>query len=183
MSFYAIFDKLCEVKRISHARVRADLGISQSTMASWKSRNLTPKPATVQRLANYFGVSVDFLLGVETECTIKPNLNVGDTYFNGAMRVTQANWESSPASFVLEIDENKMSADDLVALLGAMEKISGQSGVSIEGLALLAEAASKAINSTAEPQQPEQAPAATQTAPAPQDSKDTILDGESSEGV
>lgn len=166
MGFYAIFDKLCEAKGISHARVRADLGISQSTMASWKSRNLTPKPATVQRIADYFGVSVDFLLGVETKCTLKPSLNVGDTYFNGAMRVTRANWDGSPASFVLEIDESKMSADDLVALMGAMEKISGQSGVSIEGLALLAEAASKALSpTTAPPESPPPAREGKDTAP------------------
>lgn len=161
MSFYAIFDKLCEAKGISRAQVRADLGISQSTMASWKSRNLTPKPATVQRIADYFGVSMDFLLGIETKCTIKPNLNIGDTYFNGAVRITRANLESNPASLVLEIDEDKMSADDLVALMGAMEKISGQSGVSVEGLALLAEAASKAVNSAEVPKQATQAPEST----------------------
>ena len=64
MAFYTIFEQLCNEKNTSLAQVRADLGISQSTMASWKSRNLTPKAETVRKLANYFGVSVDYLLGM-----------------------------------------------------------------------------------------------------------------------
>ena len=55
--FYDIFIKLCEDSCTTPATVRKDLGISQSTMASWKSRGLTPKPETIQKLADYFGVS------------------------------------------------------------------------------------------------------------------------------
>lgn len=62
MAFYTIFEQLCREKNISLTQVRTDLGISQSTMASWKSRNLTPKAETVQKLAHYFGVSTDYLL-------------------------------------------------------------------------------------------------------------------------
>ncbi len=64
MAFYTIFEQLCNEENISPAQVRTDLGISQSTMASWKSRNLTPKAETIQKLADYFGVPVDYLLGV-----------------------------------------------------------------------------------------------------------------------
>lgn len=64
LAFYTIFEQLCNEESISPAQVRTDLGINQSTMASWKSRNLTPKAETIQKLADYFGVSVDYLLGV-----------------------------------------------------------------------------------------------------------------------
>ena len=65
MGFYTMFEHLCREKGVSPAQVRADLGISQSTMASWKSRGLTPKYDTARKLAQYFGVEVDDLL-VET---------------------------------------------------------------------------------------------------------------------
>lgn len=65
MGFYSMFERLCNEKGVSPAQVRADLGISQSTMASWKSRGLTPKYDTAKKLAQYFGIEVDDLL-VET---------------------------------------------------------------------------------------------------------------------
>ena len=65
LDFYSKFEQLCQKRGVSFSRVREDLGISQSTMASWKSRGLTPKYETVKKLASYFGVTVDYLLGEE----------------------------------------------------------------------------------------------------------------------
>ena len=64
MDFYSKFEQLCQSKGVTFARVREELGISQSTMASWKSRGLTPKYETAKKLADYFGVTVDYLLGL-----------------------------------------------------------------------------------------------------------------------
>lgn len=61
--FYDVLMSLCKEKKITAARVRQDLGISQSTMASWKARGLTPKMETLEKLADYFSVSVDLLIG------------------------------------------------------------------------------------------------------------------------
>lgn len=60
--FYDNFLILCSDNGVSPLQVRKDLGISQSTMASWKSRGLTPKYETLLKLADYFGVSVDYLV-------------------------------------------------------------------------------------------------------------------------
>lgn len=61
--FYDIFEKLCAEMEVSPADVRRAVGVSQSTMASWKSRGLTPKYDTLKKLSDYFGVSVDYLQG------------------------------------------------------------------------------------------------------------------------
>ncbi len=63
--FYDVFLSLCDVYETSPAEVRKALGISQSTMASWKSRGLTPNSGMLVRLSDYFGVSVEYLLGLE----------------------------------------------------------------------------------------------------------------------
>lgn len=64
-----MFEQLCEEKGTTPAKVRADIGISQSTVASWKSRDLTPKYDTLKKLADYFEVPVDTLLGERAEET------------------------------------------------------------------------------------------------------------------
>ena len=61
--FYDNFLSLCKSQNIFPIEVRRALGISQSTMASWKSRGLTPKYETLSKIADYFGVSIDYLLG------------------------------------------------------------------------------------------------------------------------
>lgn len=62
MSFYTTFERLCDEKGITPVQVRSALNISQSTMASWKARGLTPKYDTTKRIAAYLGVEVDDLL-------------------------------------------------------------------------------------------------------------------------
>ena len=65
--FYDIFEDLCQQAGTTPARVRKDLGISQSTMASWKSRGLTPKFETIQRIAKVLRVSPAYLMGWEDD--------------------------------------------------------------------------------------------------------------------
>lgn len=65
--FYDIFENLCQKAGTTPAQVRKDLGISQSTMASWKSRGLTPKFDTIQRIAKVFRVSPAYLMGWEDD--------------------------------------------------------------------------------------------------------------------
>lgn len=66
--FYDVFVELCEKCETTPAKVRADLGISQSTMASWKSRNLKPKYETLIKLADYFNVPTNYLAGEDELC-------------------------------------------------------------------------------------------------------------------
>lgn len=61
--FYDRFEKFCKEREVTPAEVRKQLGISQSTMASWKSRELTPNATTLVQLADYFEITVDALLG------------------------------------------------------------------------------------------------------------------------
>ena len=43
--------------------IAAKLSISRSTLGSWESGNRIPELGTAQRLADFFNVSVDYLLG------------------------------------------------------------------------------------------------------------------------
>ncbi|MBE6733380.1 MAG: hypothetical protein E7561_05220 [Ruminococcaceae bacterium] len=62
--FYETFKDLCKVKNIKPTHVVQELGLSSANMSNWKSgRN--PKTDILNRIADYFDVSVDYLLGNE----------------------------------------------------------------------------------------------------------------------
>lgn len=59
---------LCAEKGIKGGRMCVDIGISKSTLTDLKSgKNQTIAIKTAQKIANYFGVSVDRVFGVETK--------------------------------------------------------------------------------------------------------------------
>lgn len=62
----SIYDRvrgLCEQQRISITRLEADCGFSNSTIKKWKTIN-NPSVDKVKTIAQYFGVTVDYLLGM-----------------------------------------------------------------------------------------------------------------------
>ena len=65
---YKIIDTLLKERGISGAKMSADLGMSRSFMTELrKGRAKSIKAETAQKIADYFGVSVGYLLGEETE--------------------------------------------------------------------------------------------------------------------
>ena len=63
-------DKLKELRRIAgktQTAVANDLGISQQAYGHYEVGRRTPDADMLRRLADYFGVSVDYLLGREEE--------------------------------------------------------------------------------------------------------------------
>ena len=59
---YEIFEKLLKVNGITAYRVAKDTGISTATLSDWKKGRSTPKQDKLQKIANYFGVSVEYLM-------------------------------------------------------------------------------------------------------------------------
>ncbi len=61
--FYDIFIDLCNSKNVSPSRAALDMKLNKSTVTRWKNDpDLVPKGDTLQKIADYFGVSVDYLL-------------------------------------------------------------------------------------------------------------------------
>lgn len=63
--FFDIFYDLCKKKGVSCKRAAEDIGLSNSITTKWKKTGATPTGETLSKIANYFGVSVGFLLGKE----------------------------------------------------------------------------------------------------------------------
>lgn len=65
---WEIFEKLCELKGVTAYRVAQETGVTTATLSNWKADKYTPKQDKMQKLADYFGVSLDYLMtGKEKE--------------------------------------------------------------------------------------------------------------------
>lgn len=65
--FYDVFVSLCNEKKVTPTRAALDIGLSKSTPTTWKKRGLTPQGETLHKIAQYFNVSTDYLLGNEPQ--------------------------------------------------------------------------------------------------------------------
>ena len=65
--FYDAFKLLCEKKGVSPKRAVTEMGLSNSLATKWKNTGAIPKGETLAKIADYFGVSVEYLLGTETK--------------------------------------------------------------------------------------------------------------------
>ena len=73
---YEVFEQLLQKFGVTTADVCKYTGIGQSTMSNWKSRRNLISGKNAQLIADYFGVSVDYLMtGKEKEGGEKYYLN------------------------------------------------------------------------------------------------------------
>ena len=62
--FYETFKDLCKIKNVKPTHVVQQLGLSSANMSNWKNGR-KPKTDILNNIADYFGVTVDYLLGKE----------------------------------------------------------------------------------------------------------------------
>lgn len=66
--FYERFKKLCKDKGMTPTKASQEIGFSKGSVSYWKKQNQAGKDAkpdsyTTTKIADFFGVSVDYLLG------------------------------------------------------------------------------------------------------------------------
>lgn len=69
MTIYERIESLRKLKNISQGKLEKELGFSNGSISKWK--NSMPTPERLKRLAEYFGVTVDYLMTGEDD-TKKP---------------------------------------------------------------------------------------------------------------
>ena len=60
---YERFEQLLKEHGVSAYKVSKETGIPQPTLSGWKRTNRTPQIRTLKAIADYFGVSVEYLKG------------------------------------------------------------------------------------------------------------------------
>ena len=76
---YEIFEQLLLKFGVTAYQVAKATGISTATLTNWKKGRYTPKQDKLQKIADYFGVTVEYLMTGKNEPKEKaPELNAKD---------------------------------------------------------------------------------------------------------
>ncbi len=59
---YEIFEQLLQKNNVTAYKVSKETGVTQSTLSDWKRGRSTPKSDNMKKIADYFGVTVDYLM-------------------------------------------------------------------------------------------------------------------------
>ncbi len=63
---YEVFEQLLQKHGITSYKVAKETGVTQTALSNWKSGRSTPTTKTLQKIADYFGVTIDYLMnGIE----------------------------------------------------------------------------------------------------------------------
>lgn len=116
---YKTIDMLLKERCISGAKMSSDLGMSRSFMTELrKGRAKGIKAETAQKIADYFGVTVGFLLGTEDEKVSiseeKHEISEDDlmaAFFNGADDLSKEEmaemWEDARGYIQYKLEQRK----------------------------------------------------------------------------
>lgn len=75
---YEIYQKLLDMNGVKSADVARATGISNMTFSDWKNGKSTPKMDKIEKIARYFGVTTDYLMGKKLEV---PSTSMTDEHF------------------------------------------------------------------------------------------------------
>lgn len=106
---YEIFEQLLVKNNVSTYKVSKETGIAQSVFSSWKNGISNPKQDKLQKIADYFHVTVDYLMGIERDQNI-------DYYLNDeTRRIAQEVFDTPELKTLLNISRT-LPSDKLKAL-------------------------------------------------------------------
>lgn len=84
--FYDVYIELCKKIDKKPSVVAAELGINKSNVSNWKNNRYTPRGNTLQKIADYFGVTTDYLLTGKQKESPAPEQGWTDEEFERAIR-------------------------------------------------------------------------------------------------
>ena len=64
---YEIYERLLQEHGVTNYRISKETGIAQSVLSAWKNGISTPKQDKLKKIADYFGVSISYLLTGEDD--------------------------------------------------------------------------------------------------------------------
>lgn len=65
--FIDTYESLCKQRGISCSKAAQEMGINKGTVSVWRNKGTRPQAAQLEKIAEYFDVTVDYLLTGEKE--------------------------------------------------------------------------------------------------------------------
>ena len=107
---YEIFAQLLEKYNVTPYKVSKETGVAQTTLSDWKRGRSTPKSDNMKKIADYFGVTVDYLMAGhddKTEERQNPYSDLKGIYL----------------SYAKEAQEKGIDPDDIRLALDTIERL------------------------------------------------------------
>lgn len=120
---YEIFEKLCTENNVTPYRVCKETGITTATISNWKAGRYVPKQDKMKKIADFFGVSVDYLMTGEEKkspykeitLTVKDERDIAIDIDVILSKLRSG--ENGPASY----DGEEIQQDDIDLFAGQLE--------------------------------------------------------------
>ena len=101
---YEVFEQLLQKHGVTPYKVAKEACVTQTALSNWKSGRSTPSSKTLQKVADYFGVTVDYLMTGRNdvkekapELTARDERDIAKDLNNIMEKLTSG--ESGPASY------------------------------------------------------------------------------------
>ena len=76
--FYDVYCELCRKNGLTPSGAAAKIGFNRASVTVWKNSGNPPKTELLHKIADYFNVSVDFLLGKAQKETPTDSVSIND---------------------------------------------------------------------------------------------------------
>lgn len=96
--FWDNYEKLCKDNLISPTAAGVAVGVTNAAVSKWKKGSI-PNGATLQKIADYFSVSVAYLLGEDEE----PLREKAETNREAILRLTESAEENLMHLFMMKV--------------------------------------------------------------------------------
>ena len=68
---YDVFEQLLQKHGITAYRVSKEANVTQTALSNWKAGRSTPSAKTMQKIADFFGVSIEYLMTGQDNSSLK----------------------------------------------------------------------------------------------------------------
>lgn len=105
--FYDTFKRLCDYKGVSVTKATEEIGLARTIATKWKKTGATPRGETLVKIADYFGVSVSYLMDAED---VQPKADYED-FPEDVIKIRNILRERPEAKFLFDTLEDASAAD------------------------------------------------------------------------
>ena len=109
--FFDIVQGLCDKSGISISKLALDLKISKSNVTNWKNGS-SPRADKLEKIAAYFGVSADYLLGNEQKNKLSAEVESLSDIENEILEIFRSLPEDKKQAFMTVARSLKVQSKD-----------------------------------------------------------------------
>lgn len=109
---YEVFELLLNKYGVTPYKVSKETGISTATLSDWKNGRSTPKQDKLKKIADYFGVSLDYLMTGKEESGEKKN--------------PYSDLKGIYLSYAKEAQDSGIDPDDIRLALDTIKRLRGE---------------------------------------------------------